>query len=257
MKASAREEGSKPVGVGQLTRAEAAEGTGRSLEGTKQQRGSRALWKPRVQPQERVGRRRNWRKNEGAMTVGGERKFNLKDLESTGQSPSNAILETINKVSHTHWYEKIGFLKCFLLLLLKPGTSGTKITKWAPWRKHCFSTIAGYYSSCSERSDDVLDTLTVPWGPGKRGHSSVPCSLEGLAYHRLTQTRLSKNTQRPLSLGMQSSVPVQNTQTHKHLPSRLIPFRPQEGILYNSGSMTSKQKVPTPELCESLWVIPL
>lgn len=36
------------------------------------------------------------------MKVRGKRKFNLKDLESTGQSPSNAILETINKVSHTH-----------------------------------------------------------------------------------------------------------------------------------------------------------
>lgn len=31
-----------------------------------------------------------------------ERKSSLKDLESTGQSPSNAVLETISKVSHTH-----------------------------------------------------------------------------------------------------------------------------------------------------------
>lgn len=187
---------------------------------------------------ESVGRRGKWKQKWVYYENRGERKFILMDLKSTGQSPSIAILEIISKVSHTHWYEKIGFLKCFFSLLLKASTFGTKITKWAPWRKHSFSTVAGYYSSWSERSDDVLDMLIVPWSSGKRGHSSVPCSLEGLAYHRLTQIHLSKNTQKPLSLGMQCSVSVQHTQIHKHLLSQLIPFRPQEGILNKSNFKT-------------------
>lgn len=59
--------------------------------------------------------------------------FHHKALKPIGQSPSNAIPETISKVSHARWYEEMSFLTCCLSLFLEPGTSDTKVIKWGPF----------------------------------------------------------------------------------------------------------------------------
>lgn len=66
-------------------------------------------------------------KNKYMMQVRGKRKFNPKDLEPTGPSPTNVILETIGQVSRIRWYERKGFLKHLPSLFLEAGISGTKI----------------------------------------------------------------------------------------------------------------------------------
>lgn len=77
-----------------------------------------------------------WRKklkNDCIVKVGVGRIFHHKDLEPIGQSPSNAIPETISNVSHAHWYEEMSFLTSCLSLFLEPGTSDTKVIKWGPF----------------------------------------------------------------------------------------------------------------------------
>lgn len=133
------------------------------------------------------------------------------------------------------------------LTLLKACTSGTKITKWAPWRKHSVSTIAGYYSSWSERSDDVLDMLSV-LKPKQEGPLFCALFLRGSGISQTyTNTLIKEHTEDSVTLCAQYQY-----STHKSIN---ICFHdsyhsgPKKGF---STNLTSKQKVHAPELWELL-----